>query len=281
MFKNHKPSVDAYLKSKLLNFSHFVDNLLGIDLRRLIKIVFLPKFVKTLLIFWRKGGKINALQPIVSTYTRLPAGSARGGYFHQDLVVANHIFLTNPRHHITVGSRIDGFVAHVASFRPIEVLDIRPLKPSGFLNIKFTQQDILQDVGSFRESTDSLSCLSTMQHLGMGKYGGEIDPDGHIKGFRNLYKILQPKGTLYIGLPLSDQNRVVFNQSRHFHPLDILSWAPDLDLKLIKFDFVNYDGTLYQNADLHNLPEQLIWQGSKERYGYGYFGIYTFQKIAP
>lgn len=281
MLKNQKPSGSTYIKSKLLNVNQFIDNLFGVDLRRLIKIVYLPKFVKSLLIFWQKGGKINALQPIVSTYTGTSAGSAHGGYFHQDLVVANHIFLNNPRHHITVGSRIDGFVAHVASFRPIEVMDIRPLKHSGYLNIKFTQQDILQDVGSFQQSTDSLSCLSTMQHLGMGRYGGEINPTGHIKGFRNLYKILQSNGTLYIGLPLSDQNRVIFNQARHFHPLDILSWAPELDLKLVKFDFVGYNGTLYQNADLYDLPEQLIWQGSKEKYGYGYFGIYTFQKIKP
>jgi hypothetical protein len=118
-----------------------------------------------------------------------------------------------------------------------------------------------------------------MQHLGMGRYGGEIDPNSYIKGFRNLYKMLQCNGTLYIGLPLSDQNKVIFNQARHFHPLDVLSWAPELNLKLVKFDFVGYDGTLYQNADLYDLPEQLIWQGSKEKYGYGYFGIYTFQKI--
>ena len=269
------------LKSKLININQFIDNLFGVDLRRLIKIVYLPRFVRHLMVFWQKGGKVNALQPIVSTYTGTMAGSAHGGYFHQDLMVANHIFLHNPRHHITVGSRLDGFVAHVASFRPIEVMDIRPLKSSGYVNIEFTQQDILQDVSAYAESTDSLSCLSTMQHLGMGRYGGEIDPNGHIKGFRNLYKILQTAGTLYIGLPLSDQNRVVFNQCRHFHPLDIVSWAPELPLKLIKFDFVGYNGTLYQNADLYDLPEQLTWQGSKEKYGLGYFGIYTFQKIAP
>lgn len=38
-----------------------------------------------------------------------------------------HIFDSSPQRHLDVGSRIDGFVAHVASFREIEVIDIRPV----------------------------------------------------------------------------------------------------------------------------------------------------------
>ena len=53
------------------------------------------------------------------------AGVASGHYFHQDLYVARKIFEANPSRHVDVGSRIDGFVAHVASFREIEILDIR------------------------------------------------------------------------------------------------------------------------------------------------------------
>ena len=55
------------------------------------------------------------------------SGKARGQYFYQDLFVANQIFLNIPIRHVDIGSRIDGFVAHVASFRSIEVFDIRPL----------------------------------------------------------------------------------------------------------------------------------------------------------
>ena len=60
---------------------------------------------------------------------RQPAGAASGHYFHQDLLVARDVFARNPTRHIDVGSRVDGFVAHVASFREIEVVDIRPLPP--------------------------------------------------------------------------------------------------------------------------------------------------------
>ncbi len=55
------------------------------------------------------------------------AGKATGHYFHQDLLVARRIYQNNPSLHIDIGSRIDGFVAHVASFRNIEIIDVRPL----------------------------------------------------------------------------------------------------------------------------------------------------------
>ena len=55
------------------------------------------------------------------------AGVATGHYFHQDLLVAREIFNRTPRRHIDVGSSVSGFVAHVGSFREIDVLDVRPL----------------------------------------------------------------------------------------------------------------------------------------------------------
>ena len=46
------------------------------------------------------------------------SGVASGHYFHQDLLVARKIYQRNPERHVDVGSRVDGFVAHVATFRP-------------------------------------------------------------------------------------------------------------------------------------------------------------------
>ena len=37
------------------------------------------------------------------------------------------IYAARPEKHVDVGSRVDGFVAHVASFREIEVFDVRPI----------------------------------------------------------------------------------------------------------------------------------------------------------
>lgn len=32
-----------------------------------------------------------------------------------------------------------------------------------------------------KNSTDSLSCLHTLEHFGLGRHGDPIDPEGHIK----------------------------------------------------------------------------------------------------
>src|ERR1017187_760362 len=84
------------------------------------------------------------------------SGSTSGHYFYQDWLVARRIFDRQPVQHVDVGSRVDGFVAHVASFRPIEVLDIRPLKVA-ISAITFRQMDLMNPQDEFKDYCDSLS----------------------------------------------------------------------------------------------------------------------------
>jgi hypothetical protein len=58
------------------------------------------------------------------------AGVAGGHYFFQDLWAARKIFAVHPEKHFDIGSRIDGFVAHVLSFMAVSMMDIRPLTTS-------------------------------------------------------------------------------------------------------------------------------------------------------
>ena len=45
------------------------------------------------------------------------SGKMSGHYFHQDLHIAKRIYINNPKKHLDIGSRIDGFIAHLAVFR--------------------------------------------------------------------------------------------------------------------------------------------------------------------
>ena len=195
------------------------------------------------------GGSITHLYPILSDYKH-QAGSASGQYFHQDLLVASYIFQSNPRRHVDVGSRIDGFVAHVASFRPIEIIDIRKLESTGHKNIKYVQADLM--VESDLKQADSISCLHAIEHFGLGRYGDPIDPNGHKKGFSNLLRMLEPEGRLYIGVPIGRKNEVHFNAHRVFHPLDILGWSDKHKFQISKFDYVDDFGNLHTNVDVMN-----------------------------
>ena len=184
-----------------------------------------------------------------------PSGVASGDYFHQDLLVARRIFQHKPIKHVDVGSRIDGFVAHVATFRPIEVFDIRPLK-TNVQNIIFRQYNMMSDNKRLIVTDnycDSISCLHALEHFGLGRYGDPIDIDGHLRGFNNLYRILKPNGILYLSVPIGTE-RIEFNAHRVFNIKTILEYAKDR-FELLEFSFVDDNGELHENMTLnsHNM----------------------------
>jgi hypothetical protein len=175
------------------------------------------------------------------------AGVMRGAYFHQDLLVARRIFEAEPRRHLDVGSRVDGFVAHVASFRRIEIVDIRPLR-STVPEISFLRADVMKPDSAGEAICDSLSCLHVLEHFGLGRYGDPIDVMGYEKGFATLDRMLAPGGTLYLSVPIGRQ-AVLFNAHRRFHTTTILEMAEgSLDLR--RFDFVDDAGDLHRDVDL-------------------------------
>jgi hypothetical protein len=199
------------------------------------------------------------------------SGSASGHYFHQDLLVAGRIFVNNPQTHYDVGSRVDGFVAHVASFRKIYVLDIRH-NQSKTRNIIFEQQDFMAPLkDSLKECTDSLSCLHAMEHFGLGRYGDTVDCDGYLKGLENLYGMLMPNGKLYFSVPIGKQ-RIEFNAHRVFsvrYLLELFSGRYQIDY----FSYVDDAGDLHENAEL---TDASIANNFNCKYG---CGIFEMRKI--
>jgi len=226
------------------------------------------RFFRELRAFKKAGGKVDKLFPIYSDYKE-QAGSATGHYFHQDLLVASYVAENKPNRHIDVGSRIDGFVAHVAAFRPIEIIDVRELADTGHANIHFKRMDLMKSLAVEPEICDSLSCLHAIEHFGLGRYGDSVNPTGHLTGFRNLLKMLKPKGTLYISLPISDTDQVQFNAHRIFKPDSILNWQTDYRLELLSFSYVDDAGRLHKEV-----PFTAVQPGTQ----YG-CGIYTFRKF--
>ena len=196
------------------------------------------------------------------------AGTAKGHYFHQDLHVARKIFQRSPVRHVDVGSRVDGFVAHVASFRDIEVFDIREL--DSLPGITFSKWDAMYDTLP-TDYADSVSCLHALEHFGLGRYGDTMDYYGHLKGLANLAQVVQPGGVLYLSVPIGPQ-RTEFNAHRVLAPRYVLDRAADHSLKPIGFSFVDDNGDVHADVgiDEANLANH---------YGCTYgCGIFEFQK---
>jgi hypothetical protein len=225
------------------------------------------KYIQNFDKFIQNGGVITNIYPILDEFEE-NAGLYGGHYFHQDLLVASYIYENNPQRHVDIGSRIDGFVAHVATFRKIEIFDIRELPNTGHENIIFKKADLMNE--SLKEITDSISCLHAIEHFGLGRYGDPIDPEGYVKGFKNIIDMLKPKGKLYISFPIGKANEIHFNAHRVFHPKDIFNWYDISEiLKLERFDYVDDLGILHKHKDLET-NEIITNHGC---------GIYTFSKL--
>jgi transposase-like protein len=198
------------------------------------------------------------------------SGVASGHYFHQDLLVARRIFLADPFKHVDVGSRVDGFVAHVATFRTIEVLDIRPLAVR-IPNIIFRRFDLMAPDFPLKDYCDSASCLNALEHFGLGRYGDPMNLVGHELGFRNLYKMLQHSGILYLSVPIGSE-RVEFNAHRVFEMETILGMIKNR-FRTLNFSYVDDAGLLHENVRLNSSK-------IKSNYGCTYgCGIFELEKI--
>ncbi|RYE38276.1 MAG: hypothetical protein EOP48_27345, partial [Sphingobacteriales bacterium] len=121
---------------------------------------------------------VKSLVPVLHDKTD-ESGILKGAYFHQDLLVAKKIFSKKPTRHVDVGSRTDGFVAHVSIFMPIEIIDIRP-QSSNVENIHFLQADLMRPLPSHLIGyTESVSSLHAIEHFGLGRYGDPLDVEGY------------------------------------------------------------------------------------------------------
>lgn len=198
-------------------------------------------------------------------------GTAKGHYFHQDLIIAQKIYKENPIRHIDIGSRVDGFIAHLATFRKVEIIDIREIR-SEIENIEFIQGNMIDMKKELYESCDSLSSLHALEHFGLGRYGDPIDYNGHLKGFGNMYNILKENGKFYFSVPIGKQ-RIEFNAHRIFAISYLLEMFQN-KFELVTFSYVDDKGALHKEI---KLTEILISSSCNCNYG---CGIFELRKIS-
>jgi len=177
------------------------------------------------------------------------SGTNKGHYFYQDYIVAKKIYENKPQKHIDIGSRIDGFVAHVAVFRKIEVIDIRALS-STLENISFTEMDFMNLPEKFKGYCDSISSLHAIEHFGLGRYSDPIDITGHLKAINNIYNMLLPLGKFYFSVPIG-KPIIMFNAHRIFD-VEYLFKLFHKKFKIISFNYVDDIGELHSNIIIDN-----------------------------
>lgn len=222
----------------------------GLDTHKaIVSLLELPRFVKTLVAYKRMAANsdfpltLKDLRPML-TDRNAPAGHYNPIYFFQDIWAAKKIYQHKPERHVDVGSSIEGFVAHLLCFMPVEIIDIRPLQ------IRITGLSIVQEdattLSRFEDnSLISISTLHAIEHFGLGRYGDSLTFDSYERAMKALARVLKPGGRLYFSVPIGRQ-RVQFNSQRIFNPLTILKIFSEL--KLLSFSAVNDNDEFIENV---------------------------------
>lgn len=169
-------------------------------------------------------------------------------YFRQSAWLARRLAEARPEAHVDIGSSID-VIAVIAAFIPTTFVDVRPL-PVNLSNLTSLAGDITA-LDMPDRSVASLSCLHVIEHIGLGRYGDPVDPEGARKAAGELQRVLAPGGTLYLSTPIGAE-RICFNAHRVSAPETVLAWFSELALS--RFSYVDDDGALHENADVARVP---------------------------
>jgi len=226
---------------------------------------FILQFTQEAREFQLLGGSIDEISPYLHEKTDT-AGVNFGQYFLQDLLVAQEVYRLSPRNHLDVGSRVDGFIAHVATTHKITFLDIRSLTNT-VPNVTFLQGDILSFKSKVRY--ELVTSLHVLEHIGLGRYGDTLEPLGHIKAFEKLVEAADYDGKIWISFQVSEQTITQFNGQRLIGWLEPLDWAGKLGLKLEKFYYLN-DEEVFQTYNEESIKTMKPVAGN--------LGIYFFTK---
>lgn len=177
-----------------------------------------------------------------------------GAYFWQDLWAAQHLCKDNVKKHYDIGSRIDGFIAHVSSFIPeVVLIDVRPLNKK-IPNVTFECMDATKLENMEDNSISSISSLCALEHFGLGRYGDEVNPEGCFEAFDAIQRVLKEGGKAYIAVPIGKEH-IEFDVHRIFYASTIIDSFSQMDL--VEFatvhdleDYIEYD------IDIHKYDEE-------------------------
>lgn len=171
---------------------------------------------------------------------------------------------TSPDRHVDISSSLY-FCSIVSAFIPMDFYDYRPAELN--LSQLSVRTANLLALPFERESISSLSCMHVIEHIGLGRYGDQLDPDGDLKAIGELKRVLAHGGNLLFVVPVGS-SRTVFNAHRIYSYSQIMDYFSDLHL--VEFSLIPEapdQGGLIRNAPQHLADEQ----------GYG-CGCFWFRK---
>lgn len=217
--------------------------MLFLPVRQWLGLVYLIRYIRHWKLFQSEtGGQLSVCDSYPCLTDWVPSTPFDPHYFHQGAWLARKIAVRTPELHVDIGSSVltmSVLSAHVTTV----FMDYRPLK-THLLNLHNVAGSIVC-LPFVTYGIDSLSCMHVLEHIGLGRYGDPLDPDGSSKAAAELDRIVAPGGRLYLTVPVG-RPRVCFNAHRVFDPQEIPLMFPGL--LLIDFSWVDDAGCLHESG---------------------------------
>jgi hypothetical protein len=223
------------LKNFYKLFFRLIDPIVNIKLL----VLFIPKyslFFRDFLKFRRKSEvkpRLADLFPCLYDHTKTTGFDRH--YIYHTAWAARILSLTSPSEHTDISSSLY-FCSIVSAFIPVKFYDYRPAKLK-LSNLICGSADLL-NLAIRSESIHSLSCMHVVEHIGLGRYGDPIMPDGDIKACEELERVLAKNGNLLFVVPVG-KSKIMFNAHRIYSFDQVIQMFSKL--KLIEFSLIPDD----------------------------------------
>jgi len=191
----------------------------------------------------RRGNAYPCLQD------RTSATAIDAHYFYVNGWAMRRITSWRPMAHVDIGSQTI-FASLLGAVVPVTFVDYRPLHVN-LSGLACLGADILH-LPFGDGSVESLSCLHVAEHIGLGRYGDPLNPDGTRMACSELKRVLATGGNLYFALPIG-KRRVCFNAHRIHDAKTIIEYFPGLDL--VEYSGVHDDGRYVEKVDIDEFAD--------------------------
>jgi len=148
-------------------------------------------------------------------------------YIYHPAWAARILAKTKPAVHVDISSTLC-FCSLLSAFIPVEFYDYRPADLK-LTSLSSSSVDIVSLPFS-SNSIDSLSCMHTVEHIGLGRYGDLLDPEGDLKAIAELKRVLAVDGNLLFVVPIGGTAKIMFNAHRIYTYSQIVEYFSDLQL---------------------------------------------------
>ena len=229
-------------------------------IRKIISRIFRPVFIAIRKIFgqirfWQEYRRFKILQdndsrfqlswkeryPILNEKTATTQFDSH--YTYHPAWAARILAQTRPVYHVDISSTLN-FCAIVSAFIPVSFYDYRPARLN-LDNLSSQHADLLA-LPFEDESILSLSCMHVIEHVGLGRYGDPLDPDGDLKAIAELMRVLKKDGSLLFVTPVG-KPKTYFNAHRVYSYEQIAEYFSGL--ATVEFALIDDNGCFSIGAD--------------------------------